>query len=38
MLSIPIGALLIALLLLSSVGVLAWLFPTDTTDTHKKKL
>ncbi len=29
MLSIPAGALLIFLVLLSSVGILAWLFPTQ---------
>lgn len=38
MFSIPAGALLLALVLLSSMGILAWLFPTDATDAHKKKL
>jgi hypothetical protein len=38
MLSIPAGALLIALVLLSSMGILARLFPTDMTGAHKKKL
>lgn len=38
MLSIPGGLLLMGLLLLSSIGVLAWLFPTETTDTDQKNL
>ncbi|WP_255526936.1 hypothetical protein [Nodosilinea sp. LEGE 07088] len=37
-LSIPVGALLLALLLLSSVVFLAWLFPSNTSHIPKKKL
>ncbi|MGG6242603.1 hypothetical protein ACQ4N7_28675 [Nodosilinea sp. AN01ver1] len=37
-LSVPAGALVLALLLFSSMGILAWLFPSDVTSTHKKKL
>jgi hypothetical protein len=37
-LSIPAGALVLALLLLVSMGFLAWLFPSKASDPHKKKL
>jgi hypothetical protein len=31
------GAMLVALMLFSGIGLLSWLFPTTRADTHHKK-
>ncbi|WP_017301815.1 hypothetical protein [Nodosilinea nodulosa] len=36
-LSVPAGVLVLALLLLASMGILAWLFPSTAPSTRKKK-